>query len=78
MSSTYDVLAMNVVHGVRDVGEVCEMCIYLTRNRVGGEYSEWVTEFGLGFTNPVGTAGTVWDVCLCLSCGGMGCVEGWS
>ena len=26
---------------------------------------------GLWFTNPVGTRG-VWDVCLCLGCGGVG------
>ena len=30
---------------------------------------------GLGFANPVG-AGGVLDVCLCLSCGGVGGVDG--
>ena len=34
-----------------------------------------VLGFGLRFTNSVGTGG-VWDVCLCLSCGGVGGV-GW-
>ena len=31
---------------------------------------------GLGLSNPVGTGG-VFDVCLCLGCGGLGgvCVE---
>ena len=29
----------------------------------------------LGFTNPVGTGGVL-DVCLCLGCGGIGCVGG--
>ena len=29
----------------------------------------------LGFTNPVGTGGVL-DVCLCLSCGGVGGVGG--
>ena len=30
---------------------------------------------GLGVTNPVGTGG-VFDVCLCLACGGVGGVDG--
>ena len=32
---------------------------------------EWMRGLGLGFTNHVGTGG-VWDVCLCLGCGGVG------
>ena len=35
--------------------------------RCGGE---WGIGFSLGFTNPVGTGG-VWDMCLCLGCGGV-------
>ena len=31
---------------------------------------------GLCFTNPVGTGG-LWDVCLCLGCGGVGGVAVW-
>ena len=36
---------------------------------------EWMRVLGLGFTNHVGTGG-VFDVCLCLGCGGVGCVDG--
>ena len=45
--------------------------------RVGveGGGGEWMTELGLGFTNPVGTGG-VMDVCLCFGCGGVGGVGG--
>ena len=35
--SAADVLWMSVVHGVRGVGEVCEMCMCLARGGVGGE-----------------------------------------
>ena len=38
--------------------------------RCGGEF---VRELGLGFSNPVRKGG-VWDVCLCLGCGGVGSV----
>ena len=38
---------------------------------VGGEGVKWMSEFGLGFTNPVGTGGVL-DVCLCFGCGGVG------
>ena len=34
------------------------------------ERGEWMREFGLGFTNPVGTGGVL-DVCLCLGCSCM-------
>ena len=34
-----------------------------------------VSRLGLGFTNPVETGG-VWDLYLCLGCGGVGGVEG--
>ena len=36
---------------------------------------EWMRGLGLGFTNTVGTRGVL-DVCLCLGCGGVGCVAG--
>ena len=35
-----------------------------------GGVGEWMRRLGLGFTNPVGTGG-VFDVCLCLGCGGV-------
>ena len=43
VSSTANVLWMSVVHGMRGVGGVCEMCMCLTR----------VSRLGLGFPNPV-------------------------
>ena len=39
--------------------------------RPGWRGCEWMRGLGLGFTNPVGTWG-VFDVCLCLGCGGAG------
>ena len=37
-SSVYaDVLWMRVVHGMRELGGVCEMCWYLARGGMGGE-----------------------------------------
>ena len=39
VSSAVDVLGMNVVHGMRGVGRVCEMCMCLTGGGVG---SEWI------------------------------------
>ena len=38
------------------------------RRRRGGE---WMRGLGFGFTNPVGTGG-MFNVCLCLGCGGVG------
>ena len=35
--NTADVLWMSVVHGMREVGEVGEMCMCLARGGVGGE-----------------------------------------
>ena len=52
LSSTGDVL-------VRGVGGVCDMCMCLARGGVGGVGGEWMRELGLGFTNPVGTGGSV-------------------
>ena len=66
VSSTDDMLEMSVVRGVRSVGGVGELCICL--DRAWWEVW-WVRGLGFGFTNPVGTGG-VWDVCLCLGCGG--------
>ena len=45
------------------------VCAWLGRGRRYG--GEWVRGLGLNFTNPVGIGG-VWDVCLCLGCGGVG------
>ena len=36
---------------------------------------EWMSELGLGFTNPVGTGGVL-NMCLCFGCGGVGGVGG--
>ena len=72
VSSAADVLGMNVVHGMRGVGGVFEMCMYLAWGSIGGE---WIIGLDLGFTNPVG-AGGVLDVCLCLGCSGVGGVCG--
>ena len=72
LSSTGDVPKMSVVRGV---GGVCDMCMCLARDVVGGEGGEWMRELGLGFTNPVGTWG-VFDMCLCFGCGGVGGVGG--
>ena len=55
LSSTGDVL-------VRGVGGVCDMCMCLARGSVGGEVGEWMRELGLGFTNPLGTGGSVGHV----------------
>ena len=55
LSSTGDVL-------VRGVGGVCDMCMCLARGGVGGEGGEWMRELGLGFTNPLGTGGSVGHV----------------
>ena len=46
------------------------MC--LARSGIGGV---GMRRFGLRFTNFVGTRG-VWDVCLCLGCGGVGACLG--
>ena len=46
LSSTGGVLVIGV-------GGVCDMCMCLARGGVGGEGGEWMTELGLGFTNPV-------------------------
>ena len=60
LSSTGDVL-------VRGIGGVCDMCMCLARGGVGGKGGEWMREFGLGFTNPLGTGGV-----LGFGCGGVG------
>ena len=61
--STGDVLEMSVVIGV---GGVCDMCMCLALDGVGGEGGEWMRELGLGFTNPVGT-GSVGRVCVLVA-----------
>ena len=65
LSSTGDVL-------VRGVGGVCDMC--MSQSGVGGE---WMSELGLGFTNPLGTGGVL-DMCLCFGCGGVGGAWAWT
>ena len=72
LSSTGDVL-------VRGVGGVCDMCMCLARGGVGGEGGEWMRELGLGFTNPLGTWGSVGHVsvfwlrwCRWRVCRGLG------
>ena len=37
---------------------------------VGADGSECMRGLGLGFTNP-GERGEMWDMCLCLGCGGV-------
>ena len=68
MSSTADVLWMSVVCGMRGVGGVCEMSVFVSGG-IRGDGGEWMR--GLGFTNPVGHGGVL-VVCLCLVCGGVG------
>ena len=52
---------------------VCVTCVFLARGGVGGVGGEWVTGFGLGFTNSGGIWGK-WG--LCFGCGGVGGVGG--
>ena len=68
LSSIGDVL-------VRGVGGVCDLCMCLARGGMGGEGGEWMREFGLGFTNPVGTWGVL-EMCMCFGCSGVGVVAG--
>ena len=49
---------------MRGVGGVCDMCMCLAWDGVGGTGVKWVRGFGLDFTNPGGT-GRKWDMCLC-------------
>ena len=37
MSSAADVLGMSVVHGMRGVSGVCEMCMCMAQSQIGGE-----------------------------------------
>ena len=59
MSSETDVLGISVVRGMRRAGGVYVMCMCLARGDMGGEVGEWMRGLGLGFTNPVGTRGSV-------------------
>ena len=59
---------MSVLHGMRGVGGVCEMCMCLARGGVGGE---GMRGLGLGFANPMGIGGVL-DVYQCLGCGDVG------
>ena len=73
VSSASDVLGVNMVRGMRGVGETGEMCMCLARGGVDGE---WIRGLGMGFINYVETGGVL-DVYLCLGCGGV--VEsGWT
>ena len=59
VSSADNVLEMSVVRGVRGVCRVFEMCMCLARGGVGDVV---IRGLGLGFTNPVGTGGSVGHV----------------
>ena len=61
VSRATNVLWMSVVRGMRGVGEVCEICMYLTRGGVGGN---GVSGLSLGFNNPVRTR-ECWT-CVCV------------
>ena len=56
LSSASDVLWMSVVHGMRGVGGVCDMCMCLARG---------------GVDESCGNRGVL-DVCLCYGCSGVG------
>ena len=71
LSSAGDVLEMSVMRGVSGV---CDMCMCLTRDGVGG-VGEWMRRSSLSFTNPGGT-GRKLDMCLCFGCGGVGGLGG--
>ena len=43
--------------------------------RCGWRGGGWRREFGLGFTNPVGTGGVL-EMCVCFGCGGVHGVGG--
>ena len=59
---------MSVVRRMRGVGGVCQMCMCLALGGVGGERGEWMIRLGLGFTNPVGTGGSVGRVFVLRWC----------
>ena len=46
VSSAADLLGMSVVRGMRGVCVVCEMCMCLDRDSVGGEGGEWIRGLG--------------------------------
>ena len=46
VSRAADVLGMSVVFGMRGVGGVCDMCMYLAWGGVGGH---WVMDMRIGF-----------------------------
>ena len=60
VSNAADVLGMSVVRGMRGVGGVCAICMCLAR--ASGEGSEWIRRLDLGFTNHVGSRGSVGGV----------------
>ena len=69
VSNAADVLEISVLRGMKGVGRVCEMCMYLAQGGVGGE---WIRGLGLGFTNPVGTGECwtcVWSVVVLVAIG---------
>ena len=65
MSSAADVLWMSVVHGMRGVGGVCEMCMGLSRGGVGVEGGEWMRGLSLETRGSVGRV----SVCGVRWCG---------
>ena len=59
VSSAADVIWMSVVCGMRGVGEVCAMCMCLARGGLGGEGSELIRGFGLGFYQSCENRGSI-------------------
>ena len=45
------------------------MCMCLDRDSIGRDGGEWMKEFGLGFTNPLGIGGGWTCVCVCVAMG---------
>ena len=84
VSSAADMLWMSVVHGMRGVGEVCEMCMCLAQGGVCGEGvsggEDWIG-FGLyqscenmGSVGRVSVFGLRWEVGVGLGPGSGGVV----
>ena len=49
----------------------CVTCVCVWLGHCGWRGGEWMSELGLGFTNPVGTGGVL-DLYLCSGCDGVG------
>ena len=64
VSSAADVLGMSVVRGMRGVGGVCEICMSLARDGVGGEGVEWMR--GIVFFFPILWEQEECETCVCV------------